>query len=87
MIKQTAGSLGGYTAFMRWRQFSLRSLLLATAIVAAGFYAVDAVPPVAWIIVAVVIAYFAASAAGGFVLAATFVGGQRLVRWLLKDRT
>jgi hypothetical protein len=66
--------------------FSLRSLLLATAVVAVGFHAAGAVPPIAWLMLAIVIAYFAASAAGGFLLATAFVGRGQLVRWLFKNR-
>jgi hypothetical protein len=71
---------------MKWPQFSLRSLLLATTAVAAGFYAAGAVPPIAWLLLAIAITYVAASAAVGFLLATAIVGGGRLMRWLFKSR-
>lgn len=73
---------GGYTAVMGWPQFSLRKMLLATAVVAVGSYAASLFPSVA-IALALAIAYLAVFAAVVFLYATTIVGAGRLACGLL----
>jgi hypothetical protein len=67
-------------------RFSLRGLLLGTAAIALGIYAIDAIPAIVWIVLGAFAAYLAFTAIVASAVALACRAVLWFIRWLAESR-